>query len=200
MGKHEVKRRAVFLDRDGVINKPVIVNGRPHPPAKVEEFELYEDVPSAYARLESAGFLLVVVTNQPDVARGTQTRAAVEAIHRKMFDILPRLSHLEVCWHAGDNWGDPCSCRKPQPGMVLGAAEALNIDLSESFLIGDRWQDIDCGHAAGCRTVFIDRKYSESLKKNPDWIVDSFSEAVEVILNAAGMTAKSDLHPGVRPR
>lgn len=200
MGKHEVKRRAVFLDRDGVINKPVIVNGRPHPPATVEEFELYEDVPSVYAHLEAAGFLLVVVTNQPDVARGKQTRAVVEAMHHKMFDTLPRLSHLEVCWHAGDNWGDPCICRKPQPGMVLRAAEALNIDLSESFLIGDRWQDIDCGHEAGCRTVFIDRKYSESLKKNPDWIVDSFSEAVEVILNAAGITAKSDLHPGVKPR
>jgi D-glycero-D-manno-heptose 1,7-bisphosphate phosphatase len=200
MGKHEVKRRAVFLDRDGVINKPVIVDGRPHPPAKVEEFELYEDVPSAYAQLEAAGFLLVVVTNQPDVARGRQTRAAVEAMHRKMFDTLPRLSHLEVCWHAGDHWGDPCVCRKPQPGMVLRAAEALNIELSESFLIGDRWRDIDCGHEAGCRTVFIDRNYSESLKKNPDWIVNSFSEAVKVILNAAGMTIKSDLHPQVKPR
>ena len=193
-------QRAVFLDRDGVINQAIVRGGKPYPPANVDELVMQADAPATLQTLKQAGFLLLVVTNQPDIARGKQTLAAVEAIHRKMFDILPRLSHLEVCWHAGDNWGDPCSCRKPQPGMVLGAAEALNIDLSESFLIGDRWQDVDCGHAAGCRTVFIDRKYSESLKKNPDWIVDSFSEAVEVILNAAGMTVKSDLHRRVKPR
>ena len=185
MGEHEVGRRAVFLDRDGVINKPMVREGRPHPPGDIKDFELYEDVPDGCARLDLAGYLLVVVTNQPDVARRTQTRAAVEAMHRKMLDALPQIARVEVCWHAGTEWADPCDCRKPQPGMVLRAAKALQIDLTQSFLIGDRWRDVDCGHAAGCRTVFIDRKYSESLRQTPDWTVQSFGQAAEVILGAA---------------
>jgi D-glycero-D-manno-heptose 1,7-bisphosphate phosphatase len=185
MGKHEIRRRAVFLDRDGVINKPVVREGRPYPPVEVKDFELYDDVKAGCAQLEAAGYLLLVVTNQPDVARGRQTRAAVEAMHRKMLDALPQIARIEVCWHAGANWADPCDCRKPQPGMVLRAAKALKIDLSQSFLIGDRWQDIDCGHDAGCRTVFIDRNYSEALKQPPDWSVQSFGQAVGVILRAS---------------
>jgi D-glycero-D-manno-heptose 1,7-bisphosphate phosphatase len=182
MGEHQIGRRAVFLDRDGVINKPVVREGRPHPPAKVKDFELYEDVPAGCARLEAAGYLLVVVTNQPDVARRAQTRASVDAMHQKMLDALPQITRVEVCWHAGAAWADPCDCRKPQPGMILRAAKALNIDLTQSFLIGDRWRDVDCGHAASCRTVFIDRNYSEALKQLPDWSVQSFGQAVEVIL------------------
>jgi D-glycero-D-manno-heptose 1,7-bisphosphate phosphatase len=182
MGEHEIRRRAVFLDRDGVINKPVVREGRPQPPAEVNDWELYEDVPAGCAQLEAAGYLLVVVTNQPDVARGAQTRRVVEAMQRKMLAALPQIARVEVCWHAGVDWADPCDCRKPQPGMVLRAANALNIDLTQSFLIGDRWRDVDCGHAAGCRTVFIDRNYSEALKQPPDWSVQSFGQAVEVIL------------------
>ena len=185
MGEHEIKRGAVFLDRDGVINKPVVREGRPHPPSEVEDFELYKDVPAGCARLEAAGYLLVVVTNQPDVARKAQSRAAVDAMHRKMLDALPQIARVEVCWHAGAEWADPCDCRKPQSGLVLRAAKALNIDLTQSFLIGDRWRDVDCGHAAGCRTVFIDRNYSEPLRRQPDWRVKSFDQAVEVILEAA---------------
>ena len=184
MGEHEIGRRAVFLDRDGVINKPVVRDGRPHPPAALEDFELYEDVVAGCAQLDTAGYILVVVTNQPDVARGTQTREVVEAIHRKMLDALPQIARVETCWHAGPNRGDACDCHKPEPGMVLRAAEAHGIDLAQSFLVGDRWRDIDCGHRAGCRTVFIDRNYSEMLREEPDWTVTSFAQAVEVILRA----------------
>jgi D-glycero-D-manno-heptose 1,7-bisphosphate phosphatase len=193
MGKHEITRRAVFLDRDGVINKPVVREGRPHPPAEVKDFELYDDVRAGCARLEAAGYLLLVVTNQPDVARGRQTRAVVEAMHRKMLEALPQIARIEVCWHAGASWADPCDCRKPQPGMVLRAAKALDIDLSESFLIGDRWRDIDCGYDAGCRTIFIDRNYSESFKQVPNWSVRSFAQAVEVILETEGRPAAKSL-------
>ncbi len=83
MGKPQVARAAVFLDRDGVLNRPVIRNGRPHPPASLEQFELYEDVADGCARLKAAGFLLVVITNQPDVGRGLQRRETVEAMHAK---------------------------------------------------------------------------------------------------------------------
>lgn len=184
-----MKRRAVFLDRDGVINKPIVSEGRPYPPAKVEDFELYEDVAAGCARLEAAGYLLLVVTNQPDVARGTQRRATVEAMHRKMLDALPQIARVEVCWHAGADWGDSCDCHKPAPGMVLRAALALGIDLAQSFLVGDRWRDVDCGHGAGCRTIFVDRRYSEALRLPPDWTVESFGQAVEVIMQADAAAA-----------
>jgi D-glycero-D-manno-heptose 1,7-bisphosphate phosphatase len=190
MGEHEIKRRAVFLDRDGVINKPIVRAGRPYPPAEANDFELYDDVAAGCGRLEAAGYLLVVVTNQPDVARGTQTRAAVDAMHRKMLDALPQIARVEVCWHAGADWGDPCDCHKPEPGMVRRAANALGIDLTQSFLVGDRWRDVDCGHGAGCRTIFVDRNYSEALRLPPDWTVKSFGQAVEVILQAAGAVTR----------
>lgn len=181
MGKHPVKQPAVFLDRDGVINKPLIREGLPHTPICVEDFELYEDVPTGCARLADAGYLLVVVTNQPDAARGMQTRDAVDAMHKKLMELLPQIARIEVCWHAGAKWADPCDCRKPRPGMVLRAAKTLDIDLGNSFLIGDRWRDIDCGNLAGCRTIFVDRDYAEALRQAPDWSVRSFGQAVEVI-------------------
>jgi D-glycero-D-manno-heptose 1,7-bisphosphate phosphatase len=184
LGEHQIRRRAVFLDRDGVINKSVVREGRPHPPAELRDFELYDDVPSGCARLDAAGYCLVVVTNQPDVARGTQKREVVDAMHRQMLAALPQIARVEVCWHSGTDSGDSCDCRKPKPGMVLHAANELDLDLAQSFLIGDRWRDVDCGHAAGCRTVFIDRNYSEPLRRPPDWTVQSFGQAVDVILLA----------------
>jgi D-glycero-D-manno-heptose 1,7-bisphosphate phosphatase len=185
MGKHEVSagRAAVFLDRDGVINRPVVREGLPYPPASVEEFEIYEDVPAGCARLKAAGFLLVVATNQPDVGRGTQSREIVESIHAAMCAALPQIDRVEVSYDPGGA-GPAAPRRKPAPGMLLDAAEALGISLPGSFMIGDRWRDIDCGHAAGCVTVFIERSYQEALRQAPAFTVGSFAEAVEVILQA----------------
>jgi D-glycero-D-manno-heptose 1,7-bisphosphate phosphatase len=188
MGEHEIRKRAVFLDRDGVLNRPVVRDGRPFPPARMEEFELYPEVIEACAQLKEAGFLLVVVTNQPDVGRGTQTREAIEAIHTKLRVAIPSLHAIEVCFHAGSAHGEPCDCRKPKPGMLLRAAAAYAIDLSESFLVGDRWRDVDCAHAAGCRAVFIDHGYRERLKETPEFTVSSFREAVRTILNVAAQS------------
>ena len=95
MGEHEIKRRAVFLDRDGVLNRPVVKDGLPSPPAQLSEFELYPDVAEGCARLKQAGFLLIVVTNQPDVGRGTQTREAIEAMHARLQAELPGLDAIE---------------------------------------------------------------------------------------------------------
>lgn len=182
MGEHPVKRRAVFLDRDGVLNRPVIRQGRPHPPASVADFAIYEDAAAGCARLKATGFLLVVVTNQPDVGRGTQSRSEVEAMHAKLRRTLPMLDCIDVCWHAGASHGDPCDCRKPRPGMLLRTAAAFQLDLARSYLIGDRWRDVDCAHAAGCRAVFIDHGYDEALRSPPDFTVGTFSEAVAAIL------------------
>ena len=183
MGEHEVKQRpAVFLDRDGVLNRPLVRDGLPFPPASVDDFQIYPGVAEECERLKAAGFLLLVVTNQPDVGRGTQSRETVEAMHAKLRAAVPALDAIEVCYHAGSRHGEPCDCRKPRPGMLLRAAAKHDIDLKRSFLIGDRWRDVDCAHAAGCRAVFIDHGYREPLREKPQFIVRSFSEAVATVL------------------
>ena len=184
MGKHHLENRAVFLDRDGVLNRVRVRDGLPYPPATVSEFELYDDVVEGCARLKRAGFLLVVVTNQPDVGRGTQTRAEVEAMHQKLLASLPMLDRIEVCFHAGREHGESCSCRKPEPGLLLAAAAKLQIDLLRSYLLGDRWRDIDCARAAGCFAIFIERNYREPLRENPHAVVSGFTAAVDLIVQA----------------
>lgn len=182
MGEHEVKRRAVFLDRDGVLNSPVVRDGLPFPPASIEEFELYPGTAEGCAQLKAAGFVLIVVSNQPDVGRGTQSREAVEAMHARLRAAVPALDAVEVCYHGGSSHGDACDCRKPKPGMLFRAAAERGIDLKRSFLIGDRWRDVDCAHAAGCRAVFIDHGYREPLREKPEFVVATFGEAVATIL------------------
>jgi D-glycero-D-manno-heptose 1,7-bisphosphate phosphatase len=185
MGKHKVGRRAVFLDRDGVINRVVVRNGMPSPPSRLEDFEIYEDVAEGCWRLKAANFLLIVVTNQPDVGRGTQSRGAVEAMHLKMQSALPSLDRIEICYHGGDRYGQPCDCRKPRPGLIVRAAAELNIDLKKSYVIGDRWRDIDCARAAGCGAIFIQRNYAETLRQPPDFIATDFNDAVNAVLRQA---------------
>ena len=161
--------RAVFLDRDGVINRPVIRDGKPYPPATISEFELLPGVEEACARLKAAGWLLIVATNQPDVGRGTQRQEEVEAMHAAMCAKLP-IDRVEVSYDPGQ--GVPSEFRKPAPGMLLRAARELGIDLGGSWMVGDRWRDVDCGAAAGCRTIFIDYGYDEKLRAKPDFTTD----------------------------
>ena len=177
-----LKMRAVFLDRDGVINRALTRDHKPYPPTSLAEFEILPGVAEACRQLKQAGFLLVVATNQPDVGRGTMAQSTVEDLHAHMGRELP-LDRVEVCYHPGQGKSD-CDCRKPKPGMLLRAAQALNIDLAASWMVGDRWRDVDCGHAAGCRTVFIDCGYDEALKQPPDFRVRDLSEAARIILNA----------------
>ena len=173
-------KRAVFLDRDGVINRSLVRDGKPYPPMRVEEFELLAGVPEACARLKAEGFLLVVATNQPDVGRGTLAREIVEAIHAKMCAALP-LDRVEVCYDPGQ--GVPSEFRKPAPGMLLRAARELDIDLSRSWMVGDRWRDIEAGKRAGCKTVFVSAGYSERPPDAPDLTVRDLGEAVPWILD-----------------
>jgi D-glycero-D-manno-heptose 1,7-bisphosphate phosphatase len=172
---------AVFLDRDGVINRALVRDGRPYPPSTLAEFEILPGVAEACARLKQSGFLLVVATNQPDVGRGTMSRDTVESLHASLCRALP-LDRVEVCYHPGKGASE-CDCRKPKPGMLLRAARELNIDLQRSFMVGDRWRDIDCGHAAGCTTFLVDYGYAEPLRRPPDRRVKSLAEAADVILD-----------------
>jgi D-glycero-D-manno-heptose 1,7-bisphosphate phosphatase len=176
-------RRAVFLDRDGVINRALTRNGRPYPPTSLEEFEILPGVLDACQRLKAAGFLLVVATNQPDVGRGTLRQEIVESLHAYLCRALP-VDRVEVSYAPGG--GDPPDeFRKPRPGMLLRAARDLGIDLERSFMVGDRWRDIDCGHAAGCRTVLIDYQYDEALRQLPDHRVKDLAQAADWILSRA---------------
>jgi D-glycero-D-manno-heptose 1,7-bisphosphate phosphatase len=177
-------RGAVFLDRDGVINRALVRDGKPYPPTRVDEFEILPGVEEACAKLKAAGFLLVVATNQPDVGRGTLPQAALDAIHTEMCRQLP-IDRVEVCTHPGQGKSD-CDCRKPKPGMLLRAAKELGLDLAQSWIIGDRWRDIDCGASAGVKTAFIDYGYDEALRAKPDITVKSLLEAAVRILGVSG--------------
>ncbi len=172
-------RSAVFLDRDGVLNEAVVRNGKPHPPAAAADMRIPAGTAQALARLKERDFLLLVVTNQPDVARGTQQRQAVEEMGRRLQAELP-LDDVLTCYHDDQ---DDCDCRKPRPGLMTRAAQRYGIDLSHSYLIGDRWRDVDAGANAGCKTVWIDRGYAEQAPASvPDARVGSLPEAVDWIL------------------
>jgi len=194
VGEHPLRRRAIFLDRDGVLNRPIIRDRRPFSPSTLDEFTLYPDVVDVCLRLKTANFLLIVVTNQPDVGRGIQERTIVEAIHHQLKTTIPWIDRIEVCYHAGERYDAPCACRKPKPGMLIHAAKEMGIDLAASYFIGDRWRDVDCAYAAGCRSVFIDRGYDEKLRKAPDFIVSSFAQAADAVLCDARSALHSSRH------
>jgi D-glycero-D-manno-heptose 1,7-bisphosphate phosphatase len=175
-------RQAVFLDRDGVLNEVVLVNGKPHPPASVEALKLLPGVVEAIATLRREGFCLVVVTNQPDVARGKTPRAAVDAINDHLCRLL-RLDAVETCFHDD---ADGCACRKPLPGLLLQSAARLNIDLSRSYMVGDRWRDIAAGRRANCRSILIGSGYGETFRELPDASCESLWAATEWILSREG--------------
>jgi D-glycero-D-manno-heptose 1,7-bisphosphate phosphatase len=173
------RRRAVFLDRDGVLNRAVVREGKPYPPDSAANVEILTGVADALADLKAASFLLLVVTNQPDVAQGTQSRSAVEAIHQRLQAELP-LDAIFVCYHQDS---DRCRCRKPAPGLLEEAAARYELYLPCCFMVGDRWRDIDAGCRAGCQSILVDYGYTE---RAPEWQpvarVASLREAADWIL------------------
>ncbi len=171
-------QRAVFLDRDGVINRAVVRDGKPYPPANISEIEILPGVLDALCLLRDAGFILIVVTNQPDVARGTIPMAAVEEINSYLGRCLP-IDEFRTCYHDSS---DGCDCRKPLPGALLAAARQYEIDLGLSYMVGDRWRDIEAGQRAGCKSIFIDYGYDEKQPESTDFRVQSLTEAAQIIL------------------
>ena len=170
--------KAVFLDRDGVLNEALLRQGKPYSPMTRDEVIVPPDVPAALDRLRHDGFRLIMVTNQPNIARGSQSREEVYAINHYLQELL-RLDAAEVCEHDD---ADNCDCRKPKPGMLLRAAARDNIALAASFLVGDRWRDIEAGRRAGCRTILLGDGYGESLQSPPNAVASTFSEAAGWIL------------------
>jgi D-glycero-D-manno-heptose 1,7-bisphosphate phosphatase len=175
-------RRAVFFDRDGVLNEAVVRDRKPFPPTSVAEVRFTDRAREAVSELHDAGFVTVCVTNQPDVARGTLDRDVAESINDFVRTELG-LDDLIACFH---DEADACSCRKPKPGMILEAASRHGLDVAQSYLVGDRWKDIDAGIAAGCRTVLIDRAWNErAATGKPDASVATAHDAARWILEDA---------------
>lgn len=170
--------RAVFLDRDGVINRAIVIDGKPIPPANLSTLEILPGVADAMRSLQQAGWMLIVVTNQPDVARGTIPRIDVEMINAHLQTNLP-IDEFRTCYH--DN-NDGCDCRKPLPGALFAAARSHAIDLHSSYIIGDRWRDIEAGERAGCKTIFINYGYAEKQPVKFNHCVRSLAEAADIIL------------------
>ncbi|MCZ2207545.1 HAD-IIIA family hydrolase [Cylindrospermopsis raciborskii] len=171
-------RKAVFLDRDGVINRAVVKQGKPYPPATLEELEILPGVDKALHSLQREGFLLIVVTNQPDVARGKTKKEFVDAVNSRLASNLP-INDFLTCFHDDS---DNCDCRKPKAGSLLFAAAKYVIDLHCSFMVGDRWRDIEAGYQAGCQTIFVDHGYDEKRPDRFDFKVSSLLEAAKTIL------------------
>lgn len=171
--------KAIFLDRDGVLNTPLVTDGRPYAPRTIDEFKLYEGITPSLLAAKEAGYLLIVVTNQPDVARGLVAKEAVLKMHQNIFDCFP-VDHIETCF---ETESDASTCYKPKPGMLNKSADIFNINLSESYMIGDRWRDIGAGINAGCKeSIFIDRKYEEELVFEPDYKCINLQAAINYIL------------------
>jgi len=176
--------RAVFLDRDGVLNRVVWRDGKAASPRTLDELVVEPEAPAALAALKDAGFKLFVVTNQPDVRRGLMAKSALDAIHGALRDALP-VDEVAVCEH--DN-ADDCACRKPRPGMLLDLARRHDLDLSASVMVGDQDRDIACGQAAGCATVLLARQYNSGA--GADHVVETLSQAMSVIMDAAPAPAR----------
>jgi D-glycero-D-manno-heptose 1,7-bisphosphate phosphatase len=174
---------AVFLNRDGVLNEAVVRDGKPYPPDFAASLLIPPDAAASLARLKAVGLPLIVVTKQPDVARGKSTAFAVEAIHERLRRLLP-LDDFLTCFHEDR---DACSCRMPKSGLILQAATRHGLDPSRSFIIGDQWRDMAAGRATGCRTIWIDRGYAaRAPSPPPDATVASLAEAIDWILGQAG--------------
>jgi D-glycero-D-manno-heptose 1,7-bisphosphate phosphatase len=171
--------KAVFLDRDGVINANLVRDGKPVAPATLDEFRIFPDAAAAAQRLKDAGFLLIVVTNQPDVRTGLTSKATMEAMHDRIRALMP-IDDFEICLHTD---ADNCACRKPKPGLLLRAAAKHGIALTDSIVIGDRWRDVLAGQAVGCRTIRIDHGMAEDRPSAPERTVKSLTEAAVYILH-----------------
>jgi D-glycero-D-manno-heptose 1,7-bisphosphate phosphatase len=185
---------AVFFDRDGVLNHAFVRDGKPYPPRELSEFQIVENARRDLLRLKGAGFVLLVVTNQPDIARGTQTRSRVDEMNEKLRRELP-IDDVYVCLH---DTKDGCGCRKPAAGLLFDSAKHYGLDLRESYMVGDRWSDIDAGHTAGCTTILIDHGYNErGPTSKPDLRTHSLREAVAFILRS-GTAPPEPIHTILR--
>ena len=178
--------RAVFLDRDGVINRVILRDGKPFSPRTLKEFVFHEGIEEFLAESRKAGFLNIVFTNQPDIARGLADSNVVQSMHDSIRKSLP-VDDIFLCPHDDK---DNCRCRKPKPGMLIDAAEKWNIDLDASFVIGDQSRDVEAGKKAGCFTVLLDCPYNKNVEC--DHRTPNLRSALEIITHSKMGVAMDD--------
>ena len=170
-------KKAIFLDRDGVINKAIVKNGLPTPPNLLDELKILPGVKESILKLKKLNFVCIVVTNQPDVSRRKINKNTVIKINNFLKKKI-KLDDIFVCYHDDK---DNCNCRKPKPGLLLQAGKKWNVDFKKSFMIGDRWKDIQAGENVGCKTIYLDYSYKDIKPKNPDFVTDTLLNAVYLI-------------------
>ena len=170
-------KKAVFLDRDGVINKAFVKDGLPKSPNSLNELKILPGVKESILRLKELDFICLVVTNQPDVPRGKINKNIVVEMNNFLKKEI-ELDDIFVCYHDDK---DNCNCRKPKPGLLLQASKKWNVDLKKSFLVGDRWRDIQAGEKVGCKTIFLEYNYKDIKPKNPNFVTDTLFNAVNII-------------------
>lgn len=171
-----MKKKAIFLDRDGVIND-VIFRGsnKPIAPWSLEEFKLYVGIEEPLRQLSDSGYLLFVVSNQPDISKGLVDIQIVQQMNDIIVSQFP-IEKVVFCPHEDRH---KCACRKPKSGMLIELAAEYGVDLNASYLIGDNWKDIAAGEAAGCKTILIKRAYNKTV--NADNYVQSLDEVTKII-------------------
>lgn len=170
---------AVFLDRDGILNRAIVRDGKPHPPSRLNDLKILPGSITSLLQLSGLGYILIGVTNQPDVARGTRSRELIESLNAIIQTRLP-IREIFVCYHDDS---DNCNCRKPKPGLILQAVDKYDLDLSHSWMVGDRWKDIAAGQAVGLKTIFVDYQYAEVYKGNhADFTIKDTAYLADVIL------------------
>ena len=172
-------KRAVFLDRDGVINKAIIKDGKPLSPNSLNELEILPGVRQSITKLKKLNFVCLVATNQPNVSRKIVDKNSVIQINNFLKNEIA-FDDIFVCYHDDK---DNCDCRKPKPGLLLEAGKKWNVDFRKSFMIGDRWRDIEAGESLGCKTIFLDYKYSETKPIKPSFVSNTLLNAVHIIEN-----------------
>lgn len=171
---------AVFLDRDGVVNRALVRDGKPFPPRHENELILLEGVKEAVCKLKCNGFEVAVLTNQPDVSRGLVSIELVEKFH-KLIKEQTGINYFYSCFHDDSDF---CDCRKPRIGLITKAAKDLKVDIQGCFIVGDRWRDIEAGQKAGCQCFFIDYGYAEERPKPPFNTVTSLLDAADFIIRS----------------
>lgn len=169
-------RRAAFLDRDGVLCETILREGKAIAPLSLDEFRLVDGLVEDIGRLRGAGLLCIVFTNQPEVARKVLATDVLDRMHERL-RAAAAFDDVFVCPHER---AEGCACCKPRPGMLLDAARKWGIDLARSFVVGDRWVDVEAGRAVGACTILVDRPYSRC--ETADERVPDLRRAVDAIL------------------
>ena len=173
------KRKAIFLDRDGVIVRSNVIDGKPFAPICLKEFKLLPYASKCIDLFKKENYLTIIISNQPDVSKGIISNETLNKMNEILF-FKTKVDDIYICTHTDS---DNCKCRKPKNGLIIKAAKKYNINLNKSYMIGDRKKDIDAGILSNCKTIFIDRNYIEQKPKNFDYKVSSLQKAFFYILN-----------------